>query len=101
VTITSSRNKYGFRGGPADPGAIDALVLGGSTTAERFVDDKDIWTAQLAARLREGGCPVEIANAGVDGYTTVGHIASFYGWFDRVPGLKPTCWSISASTMPP
>jgi len=89
ITITSSHNQYGFRGGPGDPAKIDALVLGGSTTAERFVDDKDIWTEQLEARLRESGCPVEIANAGVDGHTTVGHIASFHGWFDRVPGLKP------------
>src|SRR5262245_40943943 len=27
ITITSSRNKYGFRGGPGDPAKIDALVL--------------------------------------------------------------------------
>ena len=30
-----------------------------------------------------------IANAGVDGYSTAGNIASFHGWFDRIPGLKP------------
>src|SRR5262249_17365862 len=89
VTITSSRNQYGFRGGPGDPAKIDALVLGGSTTAERFVDDKDTWTEQLEARLRESGCPIETANCGVDCYSTVGHIASVQGWFDRVPGLKP------------
>jgi lysophospholipase L1-like esterase len=65
------------------------LALGGSTTAERYIDDKDMWTAQLEAGLRQADCPIAIANAGVDGYSTVGDIASFNGWFDRVPGLKP------------
>ena len=87
--ITNSRNQYGFRGGPADPARIDVLVLGGSTTAERYIDDNDTWTAQLETGLHQSGCPLNIANAGVDGYSTVGHIASFDGWFDRVPGLKP------------
>ena len=87
--ITSSRNQYGFRGGSADPARIDVLALGGSTTAERYIDDKDTWTAQLEARLRQSDCPITIANAGVDGHSTVGHIASFDGWFDRVPGLQP------------
>jgi len=87
--ITNSRNQYGFRGGPADPARIDVLAIGGSTTAERYIDDKDIWTAQLENGLRESGCRMTVANAGVDGYSTVGHIASFNGWFDRVPGLKP------------
>jgi len=87
--ITNSRDRYGFRGGSADPARIDVLVLGGSTTAERYIDDKDIWTAQLEGLLRQSDCPITIANAGVDGYSTVGHIASFAGWFDRVPGLRP------------
>ena len=43
--ITNSRNRYGFRGGPADPARIEVLALGGSTTAERYIDDKDMWTA--------------------------------------------------------
>jgi lysophospholipase L1-like esterase len=89
TTITNSRNRYGFRGGPADPARIDVLALGGSTTAERYIDDKDMWTAQLETGLRQSDCPTTIANAGVDGYSTVGDIASFNGWFDRVPGLKP------------
>ena len=88
-TITNSRDRYGFRGGSADPARIDVLVLGGSTTAERYIDDRDIWTALLEGLLRQSDCPITIANAGVDGYSTVGHIASFAGWFDRVPGLKP------------
>jgi lysophospholipase L1-like esterase len=89
TTITNSRDRYGFRGGAADLARVDVLVLGGSTTAERYIDDKDIWTAQLEGLLCQSDCPITIANAGVDGYSTVGHIASFAGWFDRVPRLKP------------
>src|SRR5229473_4229323 len=89
TTITNSRNQYGFRGGPADPARIDMLVLGGSTTAERYIDDKDIWSVQLETLLHQGDCPIGVANAGLDGYSTVGHIASFNGWFDAVSGLKP------------
>src|SRR3984893_9932544 len=36
TTITNSRDRYGFRGGAGDPGQIDVLVLGGSTTAARL-----------------------------------------------------------------
>jgi len=89
TTITYRRDRYGFRGAPADPAAIDVLAIGGSTTNERFVDEADTWTARLQRALRESGCAVAIANAGIDGYSTVANIASFDGWFDRVPGLKP------------
>jgi lysophospholipase L1-like esterase len=89
TTITNSRDRNGFRGDAGDAAKIDVLVLGGSTTAERYIDDKDAWTAQLQRLLRQSDCPITIANAGVDGYSSVGHIASFAGWFDRVPGLKP------------
>lgn len=87
--ITYRRDAYGFRGGTGNPADIGVLAIGGSTTNERLLDDRDTWTARLQALLAENGCPLTIANAGVDGYSTVAHIASFDGWFDRVPGLKP------------
>jgi lysophospholipase L1-like esterase len=87
--ITYSRDKYGFRGGAGDASRIDVLAVGGSTTNERYVDDSDTWAVRLQRLLGERNCPLTIANAGVDGYSTIGHIASFDQWFDRVPGLKP------------
>src|SRR4030088_2155712 len=39
TTITNSRNRYGFRGGPADPARIGVLALGGRTTAQSHIDD--------------------------------------------------------------
>lgn len=87
--IIYRRDKYGFRGGPVNPATIDVLAIGGSTTNERFLDENDTWTAVLQRLLRAAGCPVTIANAGIDGYSTAGNIASFHGWFDRIPGLRP------------
>jgi hypothetical protein len=89
TTITYHRDRYGLRGPGEDPAHIDILAIGGSTTNERLLAEDDTWTARLAALLRQHDCPLSIANAGVDGYTTQGHIASFNGWFDRIPGLKP------------
>jgi hypothetical protein len=89
TTITFRRDRYGFRGGPANPADIDILAIGGSTTIERYNDENDTWTAVLQRLLRDEGCQVTIANAGIDGYATAGYIASFDGWLDRIPGLKP------------
>jgi lysophospholipase L1-like esterase len=87
--ITYSRDRYGFRGGSGEASRIDVLAVGGSTTNERYVDDADTWVARLQHLLGERGCPSAIANSGVDGYSTLGHLASFGQWFDRIPGLKP------------
>jgi lysophospholipase L1-like esterase len=87
--ITYRRNAYGFRGPEEDPARYDMVVLGGSTTNERLLDEDDTWTVRLQALLRRRGCPLSIANSGVDGYTTVAHIASFEQWFNRIPGFKP------------
>jgi lysophospholipase L1-like esterase len=88
-TITFSRDKYGFRAGRVAASEIDVLVIGGSTTAERMVDDADLWTVRLQRLLADQDCRLNIANAGIDGYSTSGHIASFEQWFNRIPGLKP------------
>src|SRR5947209_2779458 len=50
--ITNSRNQYGFRGGPADPSRIDVLAIGGSTTAERYIDDKDLRSEEHTSELQ-------------------------------------------------
>lgn len=87
--VTYRRDRYGLRSAPQNPAEIDALAIGGSTTIEQFLNEDDTWTMRLQHLLRQNGCPIAIANAGIDGYSTAGHIASFDGWFDQVPGLKP------------
>jgi len=88
-TIVYRRDANGFRGPGVDPAKIDIVAIGGSTTDEVLVAEEDTWTARLQTLLRQRGCPETIANSGIDGYTTQGHIASFDGWLDRIPGLKP------------
>lgn len=88
-TIVFRRDANGFRGPGVDPARVDIVAIGGSTTNELLVAEEDTWTAKAQTLLRQRDCPVTIANSGIDGYTTQGHIASFDGWFDRIPGLKP------------
>jgi lysophospholipase L1-like esterase len=84
-----SRDQWGFRGSFKDPGEIDILAVGGSTTNELYIDDNQTWTAVLQQGFVQDGVRVVIANAGVDGQSTIGHLNSFDLWFSRVPGLAP------------
>jgi lysophospholipase L1-like esterase len=84
------RDRYGLRGDyGGDPARITLLTVGGSTTAEVTVGEGDTWSDALARGLRGQGKSVTIANAGVDGHSTVGHIKSFDAWFAKIPGLRP------------
>jgi lysophospholipase L1-like esterase len=87
---TYRRDRFGLRGDYGDdPARITLLTVGGSTTNEVNVDEADTWSAVLQQAMRSLGKTVTIANAGVDGHSTVGHIESFGRWFEKIPGLKP------------
>jgi lysophospholipase L1-like esterase len=89
-SISYSRDRHGLRGDyGGDPAKIDILAIGGSTTNERFVDDSEIWTQRLADNFAAAGQSVRIANGGVDGQSSRGHIKAFELWFPNIPGLKP------------
>ena len=84
------RDRYGLRGDyGGDPARITFLTVGGSTTNEVTVGEGDTWSAVLQQALRADGKAVTIANAGVDGHSTVGHIKSFDLWYGKIPGLQP------------
>lgn len=88
--ITYTRDQHGLRGDyGGDPANIDVLVMGGSTTNERFLDDKETWVSRLQLRFRKSGRSLSIVNAAIDGQSTVGHIAAVHLWFSNIPGLKP------------
>jgi lysophospholipase L1-like esterase len=85
-----NRDRFGLRGDyGGDPARIELLAVGGSTTAEVTVGDEDAWTSVLQRTLRAEGRPLTVANAGVDGHSTAGHIRGIDLWFGRIPGLKP------------
>ncbi len=82
------RDEYGLRGPYDDPSSIDILVMGGSTTDERFVDEGKTWVDHLRHRFAAAGFPLQVVNAGIDGHSTFGHIWSFDMWFPLIPDLR-------------
>lgn len=88
--IKYSRDRYGLRGVYGDdPSRINILTVGGSTTDQRYISDGLTWQDVLQSALASAGTPVVVANAGVDGQSTFGHIKDFDWWFPYVPHLKP------------
>lgn len=93
-SILYRRDEWGLRGEYGNAADINILVLGGSTTDERFIDQGETWTDVLSACLKEHGQTAHIANAGVTGQTTRGHLANFDLWFNRIPGLRPRLYIV-------
>jgi hypothetical protein len=87
--ITYTRDKYGLRGAYSGPGDIRILTVGGSTTDQRHIRDGETWQDALQKRFDQAGMRVPVANAGIDGQSTFGHIANFKWWFPDIPGLAP------------
>ena len=87
--VTYTRDGFGLRGDYGTPAEIDVLTVGGSTTDQRYITDGRTWQDVLARRFREAGHDVRIANAGLNGRTTYGHLHDFDRWFPRIPGLAP------------
>lgn len=87
--VVYRRDAFGLRGRYGRPDGIDVLVLGGSTTDERFVSEAETWTEVMAGCLRDRGLPTRVANAGIAGQSSRGHIRNFDLWFPHVPGLRP------------
>ena len=83
------RDRYGFRGDYGEPGEIDILSVGGSTTDQKYISEDETWQAVLQRHFASEGRRARIANAGVDGHSTIGHVRSFEWWFPHVAGLSP------------
>jgi len=90
VIFKYTRNKYGLRDDCGDPSSIEILTIGGSTTDQRYVSDGDTYQDVLQNKLSsEIGREVCVSNAGVDGHSTFGHLASFKLWFPLIEDLRP------------
>ena len=88
-TARYTNDEWGLRGSYPSIADIDVLTIGGSTTDQRFIDDKETWQAVIQANSIKDGTPIHIASAGVDGQTTSGQLYAFSVWFDLIPDLKP------------
>lgn len=83
------RDRFGLRGAFGSPDQANILVLGGSTTDERYISEGETWTDTLGRCLNGAGRTARVANAGVAGQSTRGHIRNFEAWLNHIPGLKP------------
>jgi len=83
------RDGHGLRGTYSDPGKIDILTIGGSTTNEILIDEGKTWSDRIAWEFAEAGRPMVVVNAGVDGQSTVGHLKVFDLWFPKIPNFRP------------
>ncbi|MDH5749981.1 MAG: SGNH/GDSL hydrolase family protein [Rhodospirillales bacterium] len=84
--IRYSRDQYGLRGDYDSLGSLGILFLGGSTTNELYIDDKETWTYRLGELFRQTGKNLSVVNAGIDGQTTIGHVQMLRKWFPVLPG---------------
>lgn len=87
--ITYTRDIFGLRGSHSTVKDIGILVVGGSTTDQRYIDDDATWDAVMQRDLRKRGYNITVANAGIDGQSTLGHLRSFKTWFSNIPDLRP------------
>ena len=66
--IKYSKDEYGFRGREKNLENIDILVLGGSTTDERYLNLEDTWVERLEEKInKKFSKEIDIVNAGIDG----------------------------------
>jgi lysophospholipase L1-like esterase len=83
------RNYHGFRGDEIELEQIKAVMLGGSTTDERYKPEDFTIVGNLNKKLFQDNIALKITNAGIEGQSTQGHIYNFKEWFPRLKKFKP------------
>src|SRR5262245_56793313 len=78
------RDQYGLRGVREPLAQIDLVTVGGSTTDQRYISEGQTWQDVMRQ-----ACNVRVANAGVDGMSSVGPNVAVSEWLHRIPDLKP------------
>ena len=86
--INYSRDKYGLRGKYDSIDNINIITIGGSTTDQRYITDSLTFQRVLQKEFLNSGRNISIANAGIDGQSTIGHLNNFYWWFPYINGLR-------------
>ena len=83
------RNSLAFRGREIDAKSVKIIMVGGSTTDERYKPEKLSIVGQLNENLKKKGIDMRIINAGIEGQSTRGHIANFNFWFNKIKNFNP------------
>ena len=87
--IEYSRDKWGLRGASVNIKDIDILVIGGSTTDQRYISDADTYDQVLENEFKKNGKNINVANAGNSAHSSYAFIKYFDLWFPNVPNLNP------------
>ena len=82
--IAYIRDKYGLRGLKDPISKVELMTVGGSTTDQMYITEGETWQDVIHSRTG-----IVIANAGVQGMTSRGHIAAVEDWLHRIPNLHP------------
>jgi hypothetical protein len=96
VHLTFSENMYGVEKtidyvrdsqclrGSYKASSIDVITVGGSTTDQRYITEGETWQDSIARYFNRNGRQLSIANAGVDGQSTIGNLWDFEYWFPKL-----------------
>src|SRR5262245_3578078 len=82
-TIDYVRDSQCLRGS-YKPSSIDVITVGGSTTDQRYLTEGETWQDSIAKYFHRNGRQLSIANAGMDGQSTIGHLWDFEYWFPKL-----------------
>ena len=82
-TIDYVRDSQCLRGS-YNASSIDVVTVGGSTTDQRYLTEGETWQDSIARYFQRNGRQLSIANAGVDGQSTIGHLWDFEYWFPKL-----------------
>ena len=83
------KNSLAFRGQEIDPKEIKIIMIGGSTTDERYKPEEFSIVEILNKKLFKQNYQKKIVNAGIEGQSTRGHIANFKYWFNKIENFNP------------
>jgi hypothetical protein len=78
------RDKFGLRGVHEPLNHVQVVTVGGSTTDQRYIGEGQTWQDVW----RKAG-KIAVANAGVDGMSSFGHIVAVTDWLHKIPGFEP------------
>jgi len=89
--VRYTRDRHGLRSRCEAIERMQLVTLGGSTTDQVYIDDDQTWQEVMRRQLNAAvpGLDLCVANAGVDGHTTFGHVESLKHWLPMVPALRP------------
>lgn len=90
ILIEFKKNSLGFRGDEIFPDKIDIIFMGGSTTAQRYLNERDTWVSKLEQKFISKGMSVKFVNAGIDGQSSFGHIWNLKNWVPKIKKINPS-----------